>query len=330
MAIKKKALILIGILSISLVLYIYLADFFTKDKDDLLATGTIEATTVELNARISGAIKSITVRSGDHVKKGQLVAEISRNDLAAQKERDELGVIKAESLLEDLIAGARQEEIQEAAAGVNIAKINYERARDDYERAQTLRQAGAIAQVEYEKSTQAMEINKNQLEAAESRLSILKSGPRTEQVNFARAEVERAKAILKADLALLEDLNIVSPVDGTVQTRNFEEGEYVSMGASLLTVIKEEDLWIKVYIPTDDLPLIRIGQEVKFSISGLDRFFRGVIEEIASQGEYTPKTIQTKKERTNVVFAVKIRVNADEGILKPGMPADVVFPVGRP
>ncbi|MCR4400652.1 MAG: HlyD family efflux transporter periplasmic adaptor subunit, partial [Syntrophomonadaceae bacterium] len=88
------------------------------------------------------------------------------------------------------------------------------------------------------------------------------------------------------------------------------------------------DLWIKVYIPTDDLPRVRLGQAVRFSVSGGERDYAGTVVEIANRGEFTPKTIQTKKERTNVVFAVKIRVDEGHGVVKPGMPADVVFDGG--
>jgi len=83
------------------------------------------------------------------------------------------------------------------------------------------------------------------------------------------------------------------------------------------------DLWIKIFISTDDLPKIRLGQEVSYSVSGLPETFTGTIVEIASQGQFTPKTIQTRQERTNIVYAVKVKIDSMDGILKPGMPADV-------
>jgi HlyD family secretion protein len=97
------------------------------------------------------------------------------------------------------------------------------------------------------------------------------------------------------------------------------------MGAVLATVANLNKLWVKVYIPTDDLPVIKLGQKVHFTVSGDNHQYTGTVINIASKGEFTPKTIQTKKERTNVVFAVKIGINNENGVLKPGMPADVVF-----
>lgn len=289
------------------------------------ATGTIEATTVELNAKVAGTIKTFQVKAGDRIKLGQVVAELTRNDLVAQGERDRLSVLKAESTLNDLKSGARSQERNEAVANVNIARENYVRANDDYIRYESLLKAGAISQVDFEKARTAMEIARNQLQAVEARLSLIEEGSRPEIIRSAEAEVERSKAILKATEALLEDLQVISPLDGEVITKNYQEGEYVQMGASLATAVKSNDLWIKVYIPTDDLPHIRVGQRASFSVSGLSRTFEGIVEEIAAKGEFTPKTIQTKKERTNVVFGVKIRVSSEDGVLKPGMPADVTF-----
>ncbi len=246
------------------------------------ASGTIEATTVELNARMAGAIKTLEVKAGDTIEKGQPVAELLRNDLMAQRERDELAVLKAESALNDLLSGAREQEKAEAAANVNIARANYNRALDDYENAEALFDAEAISRVEFDKAKTAAEITKNQLAVAESRLALLESGTRPEQINAARAEVQRSEAVLKATLAMLEDLKIAAPLAGVVITRNYHEGEYVQPGASLVTIADLNDLWIKVYIPTDDLPRIQLGQKVKFTVSGVDSEFDGIVDEIAS------------------------------------------------
>jgi HlyD family secretion protein len=322
---RKKIIAIIAIIIIAAVTVWVWRTYYQPRKEAIEATGTIEATSVDLQAKLAGTIKILLVKAGDQVKEGQLVAELSRNDLLAQRERDELSVVKAETALNDLESGARSQEISEAEANVNIARVNLQRAADDLEKTNALVEAGAIPVVEYEKVQTAWEICSNQLQAAESRLNLLLSGSREQAIKAARLEVERNKAILKATEALLEDLKIYSPVDGVVMAKNFQAGEYVQPGQALATVINLDDLWIKVYIATDDLPQVVLGKEVTFTVSGLSRSFKGVVEEIATKGEFTPRTIQTKKERTNVVFAVKIRINNEGGVLKPGMPADVVF-----
>ncbi len=296
-----------------------------KQSDRLEATGTIEATQVELRAKVAGTLRGLTVSAGDTVTKDQLIAEIVRNDLVAQRERDALSVAKAQALLDDLTSGAREQEIREAQIAVDTARLNYDKAAKDYERASLLYKENVISDSEMERTETAFKQSQNALESAKIRLDLLLDGSRPEQVEAARVELERSIAVLKASDAFIEDTKIYCPINGTVLTRNFEDGEVVQAGASVATVANLNDMWIKVYIPTDDLPKIKLGQQVKFTVSGSAEEYTGVIEEIASQGEYTPKTVQTKKERTNIVYAVKIRFNNDNNVLKPGMPADVVL-----
>jgi len=133
------------------------------------------------------------------------------------------------------------------------------------------------------------------------------------------------KAVLKSSDAVLADLNITSPLDGTIQSQNYEIGEFITLGASLATVADLRKVWINVYIPTEDLPYVKLGESAQFTVSGYEKTFKGTVDEIATRGEFTPKTIQTKKERVNIVYKIKIGVDNSGGILKPGMPADVVI-----
>lgn len=296
-----------------------------KPAQGLQATGTIEATQVQLTAKLPGTLQDITIRAGDPVKKGQLIATLVRNDIVAQKERDALGVLMARAKLDDLLSGARQQEIQEAEIAVSTAHTRLEQAARDYERAISLQEAKAISQADLEKADLAYKQAQSQLDSSRTKLSLLQAGSRPGQIEAARAELERNNAVLKASEALLEDTRIICPLDGVVLSRNYEEGEFIQAGAPVATVANLAEMWIKVYIPTDDLPQVKLGQGVTFTVSGGSDAYSGTVEEIATQGEYTPKMIQTKKERTNIVYAIKIGVNDENGVLKPGMPADVII-----
>jgi HlyD family secretion protein len=280
---------------------------------------------VELRSKVAGTLQGLTIAPGNPVKANQLVANIIRNDLAAQKERDALAVAKAQAQLDDLTSGAREQEVREAEIAVDRAQINYDQAAKDYDRASILFKQSVIPEADMEKVETAFKQSQNSLESAMVRLNLLQAGSRTDQIEAARVELERSAAVLKAAEALTEDTKVICPIEGTVLTRNFENGEVIQAGASVATIANLNDMWIKIYIPTDDLPKIKLGQQVKFAVSGSVEEYKGAIEEIASSGEFTPKVIQTKKERTNIVYAVKIKINNENNILKPGMPADVVL-----
>lgn len=302
-----------------------------QDKSDssIKASGTIEATTVDISARNQGVINKLHLEEGSTVARNQLVAELSRSDLLAQRNRDAMGVLSAKDHLADLESGAREQEIEEVSANVNIARVNYNKASEDYSRSQSLYKEGAISKESLEKAEVNLELTKNQLNSATAQLNLLKAGNRPDQIAMAEAEVEKSEAVLTSSEAVLNDLRIYSPLSGTVLSRNYEEGEYVTAGALLATIADLDHLWIKVYIPTDDLPSVKLGEKVHFTISGDKTSYTGVVKQIASKGEFTPKTIQTQKERTNVVFAVKISTGNAGGKLKPGMPADVTFDRGH-
>lgn len=322
---KKRAIaiLLVGLVTVSA--YWGYNRYQSTENESLTASGTIEATRVELSAKIPGSVENLTLKSGDMVKSGQLIAQIVRNDLVAQKERDALGVLKAEAQLADLTSGARNQEINEAKANLNIAQANYEKAETDFQRGEQLFKEDVIPQDQYEKLETDFKIKQNQLDSSKARLSLLESGNRPDTIKAAEMELERTKAILKATEAMLEDTRVIAPINGTVLSKNREPGEFVQVGTSIATVANLNDMWIKVYVSTDDLPKVKLNQKVSFTVSGSETVYQGIIEEIASQGEFTPKTIQTKKERTNIVYGVKIRVNNQDGTLKPGMPADVTF-----
>lgn len=320
-----------GILLISMLLLLGAASYWVYIKyfhqagSLIQASGTIEATTVDLTAKSAGTIKMLAFQEGSTVQKNILLAELSRSDLTAQQARDALAVQAAQANLEDLQSGSRAQEIKAAQANLNIAQINLDQAILDLARADQLYQGGALSQQAWEQAQSNTQLKQNQLEVAQANLELLQAGSRPAKIAAAATEVERTQAVLQATQSLLDDLKLYCPMGGTVLTRNYEPGEYVAAGVSLASIADLEHLWVKVYIPTDDLPAVQLGEPVQFTVSGDATQYTGTVSHIASQGEFTPKTIQTKQERTNVVYEVKISIDNASGALKPGMPADVVF-----
>ena len=303
-------------------------NYSVRPLEPIQASGIIEATTVDISARAPGTVVRLALQEGQTVSRDQLVAELSRSDLSAQKERDAMGVAAAQAKLDDLQSGARTQELEEARSNTQIAVINLDKAKRDLATAESLFAAGAISQESLEQSRNNADQKSQLLEVAQARQNSLEAGSRPQQIKAAAAELERNKAILKASQNLLADLQLFAPLNGTVLSRNYEVGEFVQIGSSLGTIADLNHMWIKVYIPTDDLPRIKLGQKVYFTVSGDSHRYSGTVSNIASKGEFTPKMIQTPKERTNIVFAVKISFANKDGALKIGMPADVVFDEG--
>ncbi len=137
-----------------------------------------------------------------------------------------------------------------------------------------------------------------------------------------RAEVTRARiAEVEAQLA---DLRIVAPAEGTVMAKLAEPGELVAAGRPIATLVNLEDLYVRVYVPEREIGKIRLGNPARISVDAFPgRVFDGEVSEVAQQAEFTPKEVHMKDEREKLVFGVKVQVLMSDGLLKPGMPADV-------
>jgi multidrug resistance efflux pump len=163
-------------------------------------------------------------------------------------------------------------------------------------------------------------------EMAQAGLEALEAGPTEEEVAVAQAEVAKAEAALGVLEVQLEKLTLRSPTGGLVTGRMVQVGEMAVPGAKLLTVADLDKVTLTVYIPEDEIGRVKVGQTVEVSVDSFPgKVFEGRVSYIASEAEFTPKNVQTKKERVNMVFAVKVKVPNPEHELKPGVPADAVI-----
>ncbi len=292
-----------------------------------MATGTIEVTRADIMPKANGYLAELTIKAGDRVQAGQKVARIARADWEAQVARDEAALGRAVAQLRDLEAGSRTQERQELTAMTESAQSVYDKAYSDLERYKALYAKGAIAAQQLDAAKSGLDVANSALTAARQRLSLSNEGARPETIEAQRLEVERNKAVLTASKTLLDDTVVKSPIDGLVLTKSYENGEYVNPGAAIITVGDMTDCWVKIYIPSTHLGRIAVGQQARVKVDSFpERIFPGVIQEIAQKAEFTPRQSITPSERANLVFAVKVKVENQEGILKPGMPADVMLP----
>ena len=325
MAVSKK--VVVAVAAISLVIGAAAWKLWPSSAHMLKATGTIEVTRADTIPKINGYLSDLKVQAGDKVQAGQVIAIITRSDLEAQVIRDEAALARAAAQLRDLEAGSRVQERQELAATVASAQSVYDKAAADFARYQTLYEKGAVSAQQLDVARSSQDVAYNALVAAQQKLSLSEAGSRPETIEAQRLEVERSRAVLAASKTMLEDTVVKSPVSGLVLSKNYENGEYVNPGVAIITVGDMRDCWVKIYIPSTQLGRIAIGQQADVRVDAFPgRSFPGVIKEIAQQAEFTPRQSITPSERANLVFAVKIKLQNEEGILKPGMPADVTLP----
>jgi membrane fusion protein YbhG len=286
-------------------------------------TGTIEAIQVDVSAKIAGRIAERPVNEGDRVSTGQLLVRLDEAEQAAEVRRQEAAVRTAESTLNDLLAGARREEMEDARAALQSATATREWTERDFRRAEGLFRQTLIAAQEVDRARQAYEVAVAQEKSARQKLLLLEAGARPDQIETARGQLAQARNALDMAKTRLKEMTIFSPLDGVVLRKNLEVGELANPGVPILTLMKPSDIWVRAYVPEEEVGRIKVGSPARVAVDAYPaRRFPGRIIEIASEAEFTPRNVQTKKERVNLVFRIKIAVDNPEGILKPGMPAD--------
>jgi HlyD family secretion protein len=213
----------------------------------------------------------------------------------------------ARQQLELLLAGPRPAQVEAARAEVRQAR----------ERLNLLEAGPRANQVEAAHA---------EVRQARERLNLLEAGPRPAQVETARAQVVQAEGALAQARARLADSRIAAPIDGVVLRKNLEPGATATPGTPVVTLVDPQTLWLRAYVSEVDIGRVRIGQPARIAVDAFPgQAFAGRVTEIASEAEFTPRNVQTRKERVNLVFRVKIGVSSPDGRLKPGMPADAVI-----
>lgn len=170
-----------------------------------------------------------------------------------------------------------------------------------------------------------------EVEVAKAQLKILEAGPRSEQIALAEAQVKQAEAILAALNVERDKHTVKAPLAGWVVEKTAHEGEMAVPGVTLLTLADLSNVTLTIYIPAADVDTVSLGQEVEVFVDTFPgKPFVGHVTFISDEAEFTPKNVQTKEERVNTVFAVKIKLDNQDRYLKSGMPADVILSDGQP
>jgi HlyD family secretion protein len=264
---------------------------------------------------------------------------------------------RARALLEELENGSRPQEIKVAEATLARAIFDRDRLKTELVRADELVKNHTIPQEVYDRQKANYDVSEAQVREARERLDLVKEGPRKEQIAQARealrqstsqyklvmegpreevkeqsrARVQQAQAAVRVAQTRLDYATITSPSDGIVITKNAEPGEVVAAGTPVVTIADLKDIWLRAYLDYDAYQRVAIGQKARLSADGRPgKVYEGRVSFISPEAEFTPKSVQTQKERSKLVYRIKIDLDNDDMGLKRGMPADAVILLASP
>jgi len=320
---KRILLIIIIAAVIAGGLYYFLTQRKEEEGTFIKVSGNIEAIEVDVGFKVSGRIVSRFFEEGDWVDKGKVLAKLDDEDLRNRLDVARATLTSAQARLSKLVAGSRPEEIKQAEANLNQAKFDLNNKEAHYERMRPLFERGVVPQETLDNAEAAYKMARAASQVAMENYLLVKEGPRKEDIEDARAQVEQARASVKLNETQLGYTTLYSPISGVVLVRSGEVGEVVNPGTSILTMADIENVWLKAYIAETDLSKVKWGQEVIVTTDlRPKKEYKGRISFISSQAEFTPKQIQTEKERVTLVYRIKVDILNKDRELKPGMPAD--------
>ena len=222
--------------------------------------------------------------------------------------------------------GSRPEEIAEARAQAAEQQATLARARQDYERAEGLVGQGAVSRENFDQARAALKQAEARLAYAEQALRLAEIGPRQEDIDAARAELAAEDAQLVQSERRLVDSELVAPSSGIILTRAREKGAIVAAGETVFTLTLASPVWVRTYVNERDLGRIRpdMPAEVRTD-SASGAIYRGKIGFISPVAEFTPKTVETRELRTDLVYRLRVVVDNADGGLRQGMPVTVTL-----
>ena len=293
----------------------------TEDRDTADAYGNFEAVETTVSAEATGVLQAFSVEEGEHVKAGQTIGQIDTNQLNLRKAQLLASKRAVQSRLPNVSAQLSAFDQQLAVQQQQLKTLQHEQ-----QRTQRLVAAGAATNKQLDDITAQVAVTERQIALTRQQRTAQASALNTQRSGTAAETAPLAEQIKQVDDQIAKAA-IVNPIGGTVTVKYAEPGEVVTYGRPLYKIAALDEITLRAYVSGNQLVTIKTGQPVKVFVDAPNdelKPYEGTLTWISDKAEFTPKVIQTKDERVNLVYALKIKVKNDGG-LKIGMPGEVRF-----
>jgi HlyD family secretion protein len=309
----------------------YLLAHEQPEETQFALQGNIDVRQVNLSFKVDGRIATLMVYEGDSIKAGQVIATLDKRYF-----HDELRVARAArdnlaAVLARLKHGSRPEEIAEARAQLAQQGANLALARGNRKRGEELAPSGGISKEDIDQRRQTVAVDEANVDYYEQALRLTVIGPRQEDIDAASAQLAQQLGTVIQTERRLADSDLVAPSDGTILTRAQERGAIVPASTTVFTLTLSSPVWVRTYVNERDLGLISPGMPAKVTTdTAPDRPYSGYVGFISPTAEFTPKIVETRELRTDLVYRLRVVVDNPDGGLRQGMPVTVSLALAQP
>jgi len=255
-----------------------------------------------------------------------LTAQMRASAAQSEHRAAQAALDAADAALDLVNEGTRPEQVAQAEAALRQAEAVLDGARMALANAKEARADRFLAQQQLETARTQLALAEAQRTAAQAELSLVLEGSTAEAIEAAQGQVRQAKGALDAARIRRQEAEVRAPCAGTVSDVIAESGEVVAAGATIVSMLDLEHMWLKVYLPVSRLHRVAVGDQATVRIDAMPKEpIPGTVIAVARESEFTPKNVQTVEQRTRLVYWVKVGVGTGRGLLQPGMPADAIF-----
>jgi HlyD family secretion protein len=330
---KKKVIIGFAVLLIGVGLLVYFGQWQSQ-RGELYYSGTIEATQSHLSFQVGGRVVKVYAKEGQAVEKGQILVELETSELKARNEQAQANyesAVKNRQQLETVLAIYEKtlpDDVVRAQANVAAARDVAEDARKNNERYSQLFSRGVVT--EKERDTIKLNYDTAKSRVVEAQASLQQARSNLARIEVTKREIAAVEATAKAAKAAVDQTGIqlsyarvLAPYAGIITSRSVEPGEVLNVGREIMTLSDLSTVDLKIFVDETEIGKVKPAQAVDVKVDTFpNRIFKGTVSFISPEGEFTPKIIQTRKERVKLVYLVKVSVPNPDFALKSGMPAD--------
>lgn len=291
-----------------------------------VAVGYVEGDYVTVAPIEVARIERVAVRRGDAVEAGALLVELDSRDTAIELARAEAALARARSQLADLRTGARPEEVAVAEAEVTSAAAALEKAEREFDRTRDLFARRVASEAQLDAAQAEVRIARARLAEARARLAVLRLPARDDQIAAAEAQVAEARATVEAARWRHAQRRLAAPVAGTVADVYRFEGDLAGPQAPALSILPEDGVKLRFYVPEPAYARLSIGQELPVRCDGCPEELTATLGYLATEPEFTPPVIYSVDTRQKLVYLAEAQPGPSAKQLKPGQIVDVLLP----
>ena len=319
---RKRLVIILGIVAVLSIAGWFLYQQFTATPQRILTLqGNIDIRQVNVGFRVTGRVKEMKLEEGDVVHAGDLIATLDDVPYQDQVGLAEAQVAQAQANYSKMVNGYRPEEIEQAKAQLAQAKANYQNALRYFERQDALQQSHVISKSDYDNALASRDSLKGQVDLSQANLNLELAGNRFEDIDSAKAQLENSKANLATSRQNVDDCKLFAPVDGVIITRAVEPGTIVSTSSVIYSICQNEPVWVRTYVDERDLGRIYPGMKaLVYNDTDPNHPYVGQIGFISPVAEFTPKNVETRELRTDLVYRLRVIIAKPDRYLRQGMP----------